>query len=308
VASDAERFDELATGVLAPLVLGGKLHLVRPLGRLGLTVGEGRHLADSDLRSRIDIARVRRARLLAPIDTLPELEASDWALVAALNDLLQVTNHELAGAFTKGRYMRLIGSVLDVCARIAPPRDVGAALSRHATVARVMELVRSDTSVRWWTGSANFRGEPPPKRLLLWRDVRRVHVDTQRVPLHEMCEGLPPLVPENFVKALGAWLSLSPLTDLGTSTRVAPDFAWSPASIALIAVPAGRVLAFRALARLRIDAVNIALQRARTSIAPSLAAHLPVVDEFSREVLASLEALSAKPEKRGSSLRAQGAS
>ncbi|MRG93278.1 hypothetical protein [Polyangium spumosum] len=298
MASDDERFEELVTGIVAPLVLGGKLRLVRPFGQLGAQLGEGKGVVDADLRSRLDVARVRRARLVAPVDTLPELDEHEWALAAALNDLLQVTNHELGGLFTKGRYMRLLRSVFDLCGRVPPPRDVGAALARHATFARVMELSRADTSVRWWTGSASFRGMPPPKRLLLWQDLRRVHVETQRVPIHEMCDGLPTMVAEGYTTALSAWLSRSPLTDLASVTRAAPLFAWSPPTIALIAVPAGRMLAFHVLARQRAEHVSAALSRASAGLDGPLAAHRPVVEEFSREIAAAFEAMRTKPDRR----------
>jgi len=301
LASDDERFEELVSGVVAPLVLGGKLRLARPFGPLGITLGEGRSIVDSDLRSRIDVARVRRARLIAPVDTLPELDAHEWALAAALNDLLQVTNHELGGLFTKGRYMRLVRSVFDLCNQIPRPHDVGAALARHATFARVMELGRADTSVRWWTGSASFRGVPPPKRLLLWQNLRRVHVETMRVPIHEMCDGLPSTVAEGYMVALAAWLSRSPLTDLASITREAPVFTWSPAAIALVAVPAGRTLAFRVLARQRVELVGAALERARAGLDGGLAAHRPVVEEFTREIAAAFVAMRAKPDKRSGS-------
>ncbi len=303
MAARDERFEELVTGIVAPLVLGGKLRLTRPFGQVGLALGEGRNILDADKRSRIDVARVRRARLIAPVDTLPDLDATEWALAAALNDLLQVTNHELGGVFTKGRYLRLLGSVLDLCRHVPPPRDVGAALARHATFARVMELGRADTSVKWWTGSASFRGAPPPKRLLLWQDLRRVQVETLRVPIHEMCDGLPPMVAEGFSEALSAWLACSPLTDLSALTRAAPPFAWSGATIALVADPAGRMLAFRVLARQRVDQVSAVLERARAGLDGALAAHRPVVEEFSREIVAAFEALRGKPDKRSASMR-----
>ncbi|UQA58217.1 hypothetical protein [Polyangium aurulentum] len=286
-----ERFEELASGLLAPLVLGGKITLSRPFGRLGLTLGEGRQISDVDLDSRVEVARVRRARLIAPVDTLPDLEASDWAIAAALNDLLQATNHELGGMLTMSRYPKLLRSVHEVCELIPRPRDVGSALARHATFGRVMELGRTDTSVSWWTGSAKFRGQPPPTRLLRWRELRRVQVDTHRVPLVEMGEGMPPNVADGFLRALGAWLGCTPLTDLATSTRSSPPFAWSPGTIALIATRPGRTLAFRVLARHALEAVRAALGRATGALPPELGAYRPLVEEFCKEATAGLEAL-----------------
>jgi hypothetical protein len=143
-----ERCEELAHNLLAPLVLGGPIHPVRPFGaKLGLRLGIQRELLDIGLRTELDVARVRRARLLAPIDSLPPLDEGDWAVLAALNDLLQLTNQHLAGPFTRGRYARIIANLRWLCERIPAPRDILAALSRHATFARALELVRTDSTI-----------------------------------------------------------------------------------------------------------------------------------------------------------------
>ena len=115
-AALGERCEELAHEVLAPLVLGGAIHPVRPFGgllglRLGVAGGESRRILDADLASRLDVARVRRARLLAAADTLPDVDEGDWAVLAALNDLLQLTNHHLGGPLTRGRYARVLANL-----------------------------------------------------------------------------------------------------------------------------------------------------------------------------------------------------
>lgn len=278
-----ERFEQLATGIVQPLVLGGPMSLARPFGQTALTVGQNERILDPDLRTNVDVARVRRARLLAPVDVLPELNEFDWAIAALLNDLLQVTNHHLGGVFTRSRYGTLIRTILDTSGRIPYPRDVGEALTRHATFARVMELIRTDTTVTWWTGSARFRGEEPPARLTAWRNLRRVQVDSERVSLAHMVDDLGPV--NDFHQGLAAWLRLSPLTDIATMTRDAPAFAWSPPTIALIAVPAGRTLVFRALTRTKTDVVTTMLNQARGKLPPELAAQQAVVDEFSHEMI-----------------------
>jgi hypothetical protein len=278
-----ERFEQLVTGIVLPLVLGGKLTLARPFGASALTVGQNARLLDPDARTNLDVARVRRARLLAPVDYLPELNEADWAIAAVLNDLLQVTNHNLAGALTKSRYSALLQSCASVCTRVAPARDVGEVIARHATFARVMELFRTDTTVSWWTGSSRFRGEEPPSRLLAWRNWRRVRIDSDRVPLARMADNLS--ASDDFLQALSMWLQLSPLTDLATMTRDAPTFVWSPSTIGLIAVPSGRTLVFRALARANTDVVTTALNNARSKLLPNLAAQQAIVDEFSLAVI-----------------------
>jgi hypothetical protein len=284
----ARRFEDLGHAVLGPLVLGGALSPVRPIGAvLAFELGRGgRVLADVDLASRIDVARVRQARLLAPVDTLPPPGEDEWALVAALNDLLQTTNHELAGPFTRGRHARLLASVLDVAGRVPAPRTVAAALARHATLARALDVIRTDTRVRWWTGAASFRGQAPPGRLLAWPELRRVHVEPEAVPLPRMPEGLPALGADAFEEALAAWLGRSPLTDLATAGRAQPVFGWSRSTLSLVAAPAGRVLAARAAARAPREATLAALDRACLEL-PRLAADAaPLAKRFVEELAA----------------------
>ncbi|APR78085.1 Hypothetical protein A7982_03432 [Minicystis rosea] len=265
------RCEELAHAVLAPLVLGGPVHPVRPFGGpLALRCGVDRRIADGDLALQLDVARVRRARLYAPVDALPELDEGDWALLAALNDLIQISNHRLASALTRGRYLRLAGNLDWLCARIPAPRDVEGALSRHATFARVLEIARTDSTVSWWTGSARFRGEPPPARLLAWREVRRVRVDTQKVPLADMATGVAGVVPDDYAELLALWLGRSPLTDLATAVRSSPLFAWSASTLSLVATPPGKALALRALCREPADVVLGVLRRAAAQVPPRL--------------------------------------
>ena len=267
----AARCEELAHGVLGPLVLGGPVHPVRPFGGpLGLRCGVDRTLADGPLAQALDVARVRRARLLAPIDTLGPLDEVEWAMLAALNDLLQLTNHNLASALTRGRYARLVVNLRWLCERLPAPRDVASALARHATFARALEIARTDSTVSWWTGRARFRGEPPPARLLAWREIRRVHVDARKIPLAEMSAGVTGLAQDDFVDVLGLWLGRTPLTDIATATRSIPAFAWSASTLSLIATPLGRDLALRALTRTPADVVLPVLQHAAAMVPPSL--------------------------------------
>ena len=116
----------------------------------------------------------------------------------------------------------------------------------------------------------------------MWRNLRRVRVDTERVSLTKMASDIAPV--DSFHHALSAWLHLSPITDLATIARDAPAFVWSPATISLIAVPSGRTLAYRALCRANPDVVTPALNHARKSLLPQLSAQQQLVDEFSAEV------------------------
>jgi hypothetical protein len=263
VTTRAERYGELIRQVLGPLVLGGRMVLVRPVGaKLALDLERDRTADDPDLWSRIELVRVRRARLLAAVDALSEVGSDELALACAYNDLLQLTNPALEGALSRDRAARLLESILALCERVPPPQTVGTALARHATFSRVLHVIRTDTLVSWWTGKAAYRGVAPPQRLLLWPELRRVHVEQERLGLDAMALGIRGVTTEAFLDAFRFWLTRSPLTDLALAARSEPHFTWSSATLSLIATAPGRTLARRALAREPIDLVLAALARA----------------------------------------------
>jgi hypothetical protein len=262
LAASRDRLGELAEGVLGPLVLGGPMRLIAPVGpAVALGIGVGRAVPDDDLRSRIDLARIRTLRLLAPIDLLPPVSGAEWALVAALNDLLQATNHLLSGPLTRSRHAKLLAATSRLIAAIPPPRTTLEVLTRHALFGGALRVVRTDVTVANRVTRNTFRGEHPPKRLYYWKQLRGVSEDRRKVPLSELPEGTP-LDAAAWLVALHAWLTRSPLSDLGSVTRVAPVFDWSPATAALVSYPVGRTLALRAMSRLPEQAVVLALQRA----------------------------------------------
>jgi hypothetical protein len=276
VSEDGERLEELAHAVLGPLVLGGTITPVRPFGpRLALRFAEGRRVVDDDLRTRIDVARVRVARQLAPVDALPDVAPPEWALVAAFNDLVQVTNHELSSPLSRGRHARLLALVQELCAAVTPCATAMDALCRHAILGRMLGAFRTDASLRWWTGSAQFRGRPVSKRLSAWPELRKVHVERTRVPLVQMVDGIAGVTADDYQRAIAALLARTPLTDLATCARATPAFAWAADTLALVAAPMGRRLAARAIARAGTpSAARAALEAAtaRTGTLPAAAA------------------------------------
>jgi hypothetical protein len=296
-SADAARAHELAEHVIAPLVLGGALRPVRPLGpRRALAIGDlGIAVLSDERRLGLAAARLRAARRLAPVDVLPDVAADEVALAAALSDLLQVTNHELSGVLTRRRHDRLLAAAVVLVDLAGPPRTLGRALARHATFARVPELVRVDSTVAWWTGSRSFRGQPPPARLLAWPDLRRVSVARAPVPVEAMADDAP-VDPSAWVAALGRWLARTPLTDLASSHRRRPAFAWSEATLGLVADPGGARLALRAIgagAARRPDGTNAAAEAvARATAALEVGSHArSIADAFARELVAAIDTL-----------------
>jgi hypothetical protein len=266
VSAVAATPDGLATRlfvrVMAPLVLGGAIRPARPIGaRAALALGELRMPpVDPPLEQRVRDARVRRARELVPIDELGPPTGDDWMLAAALHDILQSTNPSFDTPLRRSAAVRILELARATLDRVRAPANVHEAVSRHAWFARILDISRTDTTVSWWTGSHAFLGAEPPRRLLAWPRLRRVHV--ARAPRRLM--DLAPLAvkSESFVEAVAKLLSHTPLTELATCTRAAPPFVWGPGTLALVKTHAGQTLATRALARLPAAEVDAVLGRA----------------------------------------------
>jgi hypothetical protein len=243
------RATQLAEQLIGPLVLGTWVRPIRPLGpELGLEIGRERRILDDELRTSIDRTRLRRARMVVAVDVVPELDAAEWSMAAALNDLLQVTNEELSSFATRSRHTALLEATCKLCDSIAPPQTLDQAVARHATFGRVLDLCRTDTLVSWWTGSAVFRGRTPPTRLQRWPQLRRVNAQTTAVPLVSMADWAP-VDQGAYLGLVAALLRCSPLTDLATAARPSPAFTWSSSTLGLAAAHAGCNLALRAFAK-----------------------------------------------------------
>jgi hypothetical protein len=254
---------DLFAAVMAPLVLGGDVrpgHAIGGRSALAMTQAAGVEAAAADLFDRVQAGRVRRARRLAPIDGLPPADGAEWAMSAALHDVLQAANPTFKGAMRRSMARRILEVAIATLDRIPSPRTAAEALSRHSWFARVTALTRTDTSVSWWSGSRVYRGVAPPARLQAWPGIRRVTVIEKAHPLLE----LAPLAVDRdrLTHAVALLLDRSPLTALATCTRAAPTFAWSGGTLAVAASGAGRALALRALEQLPDLAVDEALGRA----------------------------------------------
>jgi hypothetical protein len=245
---------------IAPLVLGGAVKAGPAIGaRAALSLDGAEAAVDLDVRSLVDVARVRVARRLVPLDLLDGPDLDEWALAAALHDLLYALHPDLDAPLHRGASERLLDHVACVLDRVRPPGSVKAAVSRHTFLGRMFELERTDTAVSWWTGSRTFAGREPPARITALPRLRRVHSARSRLPLARMIEALPAPRRARYAELLAHLLERTPLTDLATASRGSPPFAWTGASLGLLSGPVGRVIGLRALALGRQDAVDVAL-------------------------------------------------
>ena len=256
--------ERLFTTFLAPLVLGGAMKPAKPFGgKNALSIGDGRPPSDADLLSRCELARVRIARKLAPVDTFePAPDGNEWALAAMLHDLVQATHPGFDALFRRSGPARILTVVEKTLERIPPPRNVGEALSRHTWLSRMFDLARTDVEVKWWTGSQTFLGEDPPARLTAWPEVRRVQQTRTPRPLMDLPTSGSSVDPSRFTSVVEALLSKLPLTDLATIQRPSPPFVWRHETLSLCATHAGRTLVLRAFGLLSERVVDAALGRA----------------------------------------------
>lgn len=286
--------ERLFATFLAPLVVGGTMQPGKLFGgKNALVIGEGRAPTDADLLSRTNLARVRVARKLAPVDVFtPEPSGAEWALAAVLHDLVQTTHPGFDAAFRRGTPRRILDVLELTLARIPVAANVGEALSRHTWFSRMFELARTDVDVRWWTGSQRFLGTEPPRRLTAWSQLRRVSQTRTARPLMDLPASGAAVDATRFAAVTEAFLRRTPLTDLATLDRALPVFAWSHETLGVCATHAGRTLALRALGLLAPDAVDAALGRATRTLfsAGAVRALVVAVDLLRDRALAAAQA------------------
>lgn len=293
--------EQLLEQLWTPLVLGGDLRPLPPIGErraaeLGVACPDLQSIADPEAER----ARLYAARMLGPFDELPNFVGEDWLLLCALNDLLQVTDPHLTRLFGTGRPKRLLELCRRVVERAGPPRTVGEALERHATLSGVLGIVRVDTHVAWWVGSRDFSGQRPPARLLTWRRLRRVRIQEQSVPFSKIGDSAQAWA-SGWRDVAQRWLAGTPLTALAGADALGALFEWSASALSVIDCAPGRTLAHRAVERCssRVDWLEVARHAAQALRgAGARKAALSFCDEVaSRDALRRLSAGGERPER-----------
>jgi hypothetical protein len=210
--------------VLLPLVSGGPIRVTDPLDADDLS-----NLARIEL---LDDDKLRQAReqVAAEITLSPpdfDLDTETLALTVALYDALWLSHPEAKDR--SPRRLERVARFAEKCTQVPPARTRETILARHTLLHHLFRISRTDRRVRFWVGSRTFLGREPPKRLLRWRDIRRVRVEEARRNWYRETEA--PEAVRGIVRKL---LAASPLTDVIASGRVEP-----PPSLAAIAACAG---------------------------------------------------------------------
>jgi hypothetical protein len=229
---------EFLEGFLLPLVTGGALHVGEPISEEEVAVWEQELGHASDVAEAIDGMRGAIAQELVVSPPPILLGAADLRLGAALHDML-VLLHPRATSWSGRRGRAGILQSAQALADVAAPADRAELLGRHALLHKIFAITREDTSVKWWSGKAQFHGAPPPRRLTRWRDVRRVVETKTTVSLVDL------LAKEDARIVLADLVAASPLTDLLCAARPYPPLALPEVAPVLADAELARAAAYR---------------------------------------------------------------
>jgi hypothetical protein len=214
---------------LLPLVRGGIVHVGRPVGaravdRIARSLAGGERGEPGDHQSPLAaLAAARQATVARFLSDAPPppLDEASLRLGAALHDLLALEHPDLAGRGLERRQERIAAAALAL-ASLGPPATVADAVNRHSLLARLPEIVRSDSTVHFWLGRQAFVGRVPPRRVTALPALRRVRVEVvKRAWLREI--GIPSAARPAFLALNVA----SPLGEALDPLRLEPPLAWS---------------------------------------------------------------------------------
>jgi hypothetical protein len=244
-----------------PLVAGGELHVGEPIAEAQLAAWEVELDVESELET-IDEARGHIAAQLLVRAPALRFGGSDLRLAAAVYNTLVLLHPRTEGWTAKGGRRELARHVARLAAVPAAESRLDL-VARHALLHNLCQLTRVDTKVTWWTGKAEFRGAPAPRRLTRWRTLRRVREEQSELALGEFAvDGARDL--------LGRLLGASPLTDLMTlpaAGRGFVPFRWNGQAEVLRDAELARAVAYRWL-----EALDAPLDAPARLRGPALAA------------------------------------
>jgi len=232
---------EFLEGFVLPLVVGGDMHVGKPIDPSTLqTLTQDLAHASVPLVA-IDEAR---ERILSKLVVKPPpcvLDEDELSLAAAVHNLLFLAHPDAEGwNMSESGRAKVVASAQQFAAR---PRSMKRrrVLARHALLHNLFQIGRTDTRVRWWAGSSTYLGQKAPSRLTRWSDVRRVRTEQSQVGFRELFQGA------DVGAVITALTRRSPITLLLSSTQGAPYLHWEDAVFVLRDAELSRALAYRSL-------------------------------------------------------------
>jgi len=257
--------DELAASFLLPLLSGGTVQLGAPIGPGALAHFAVARPSDSDVEWRVLDALHAAATAVAPLRADPRLDGDLLALCIAAHDLLLLTDPSLGTWPAKRAQPKLRGWVEAVLASIAPPRTRTAALTRHAIVARLLELERRDVVVKNWAYTYRFFGRPVPPRVVALPRLRFVRTTESTTTLDAAVKASGPAT----APLLDAIVACSPLTRLLRAPEHGPALTLDVGVAAVLSDPVLRGAVARAAEQVDPEAIGGVWQTVLRSLAGS---------------------------------------
>ena len=222
---------------VTPLVVGGAMHVGRPLA-IGLVDEFDRVLDEAS--GAADVIDDARAQVLATLMVRPPpmiLDRDDLALTMGLHDALFLAHPDASKLGMTERQLTRVAATAQLLVSQPLAREPRRLLARYALLHNLFAIQRTDLLLSWWTGHAQFHGQPAPARLTRWRGVRRVSQSTRTVAVDEL------LLTDAAMPALAAVLRRSPLTLLLAEHASAPLVHWEECTFILRDRTLARVVA-----------------------------------------------------------------
>ena len=221
-----------------PLVAGGELHIGPPVPMEDVDRWESELDNASVEQVAVDDAR---ATVLSTVVVRPPalvLEGDELRLATGLHDALFLVHPRAERwSVTDRSRRRIIDTAL---ALVSQPltKNRTRVMARHALLHNLFHLARHDTTVSWWTGRAKFLGQKPSRRLVAWKNVRRVREEIATVGFDELL-AVPDTAP-----IVATLLRRTPLTQLLDSHPGAPPLHWEDAVFLLRDAELARAIAY----------------------------------------------------------------
>ena len=229
--ASATPLNRFLASFLLPVVAGGRVEVRGLIGPGMLARFQSDREIGATLVAQITSHVHAHLARVGPVQSIDVLPDDVIALAVVWHNLLSMTHPDVIGR--KRLRRRVDGWLRTMLEWIGPPRTAHDVALRYGVFARLAALGRVDTELAFWAGNARYIGIAPPKRMVLWKGLRRIRETKRRVGLLELLGELKS--DDDRVDMLAtarAAIAVSPLTDLDMVDRLAPFlFAWTPASV-----------------------------------------------------------------------------
>lgn len=219
-------YDALVERFVLPLVEGGEVQIGRPIAPGCASFFAQTVPSSEDARLRIFTALIDAADEIHDIDTVPWPSGPLVFLAAAAHNLCALTDPALDRLFVRGTRDTILAWVDRWIELVPVPLTRGDALARHALLAPILALRRTDTVLKTWAYTYRFHGRKMD--LITLGEVRPT---SSEVPLETLLEKIGEY---DLVARRAALMSRSPVTELLSCVEL-PAFRFSLATLTVLA-------------------------------------------------------------------------